>query len=181
MYRADFRITLAELEAPTGEWKFTLGMLLAFMGGSIWLYSLIRNLSKSPTPPHLYPISETKWLILNLFILSLISSLQLSKTSWHFAREPGQEARENDCPGSRQNPRHLIQMGLREGRLEEISGWLFFVPVSWKRKSYTNFIITIHHHHHHHPASSSTTTIINFYRDNQQLGKQHQKEELMQH
>jgi len=44
LYRADFRITFAELTAPTGEWKFIVGMVLAFMGGSIWLYYFTRNL-----------------------------------------------------------------------------------------------------------------------------------------
>jgi hypothetical protein len=47
VYRADFRQTLAEFNAPTGEWKFTLGGFLAMVGGSIWLYYLVAKNSKS--------------------------------------------------------------------------------------------------------------------------------------
>lgn len=38
VYRADFRSTIAETIAPTGDWKFNLGFILALLGSSIWLY-----------------------------------------------------------------------------------------------------------------------------------------------
>jgi len=38
LYRADFRSTISERTAPDGEWKFTVGFILAFIGGSIWGY-----------------------------------------------------------------------------------------------------------------------------------------------
>ena len=52
LYRADFRITLAELNAPTGEWKFTTGLLLGLMGLSVWVYYYVsKNIYDYPRPP----------------------------------------------------------------------------------------------------------------------------------
>ena len=39
LYRADFRSTFAEMVADdAGEWKFTLGSILAIIGSAIWMY-----------------------------------------------------------------------------------------------------------------------------------------------
>ncbi|RNA21408.1 cytochrome c oxidase subunit 4 isoform mitochondrial-like [Brachionus plicatilis] len=38
LYRADFRSTISETVAPTGEWKFIVGSLLGIMGATIWGY-----------------------------------------------------------------------------------------------------------------------------------------------
>jgi len=45
LYRADFRQTIAEATAPTGEWKFTFGLLLSFIGGAIWFYYIFAKLA----------------------------------------------------------------------------------------------------------------------------------------
>lgn len=45
LYRADFRSTFSEqIHAADGEWKFTLGAVLALAGASIWLYCFVRRL-----------------------------------------------------------------------------------------------------------------------------------------
>jgi cytochrome c oxidase subunit 4 len=45
LYRADFRVTFSEdAHSTDGEWKFTVGFVLALMGGSIWLYHFVRSL-----------------------------------------------------------------------------------------------------------------------------------------
>lgn len=38
LYRASFRQTFSEMDAPTGEWKGILGMSLLVVSGGIWLY-----------------------------------------------------------------------------------------------------------------------------------------------
>jgi hypothetical protein len=46
VYRADFRQTLVELtNQANGEYKFTLGAVLAIVGGTLWLYVLVRKMS----------------------------------------------------------------------------------------------------------------------------------------
>jgi len=43
LYRADFRQTIAENTAPTGEWKFTFGWIVGLMGAAIWFYYFFSN------------------------------------------------------------------------------------------------------------------------------------------
>jgi hypothetical protein len=45
LYRADFRMTFAEMNAPSGEWKFTTGAVLALMGLSVWIYYFVTRSS----------------------------------------------------------------------------------------------------------------------------------------
>ena len=47
VYRADFRQSMVETcQQNNGEWKFTTGLVLAFIGASIWLYYGLTKLSK---------------------------------------------------------------------------------------------------------------------------------------
>ena len=43
LYRASFRQTFAEIEAPTGEWKSTIGLTLVGISISLWLFIWIKN------------------------------------------------------------------------------------------------------------------------------------------
>jgi cytochrome c oxidase subunit 4 len=38
LYRASFRQTFSEMEAPTGEWKGIIGMTLVLISSGLWLY-----------------------------------------------------------------------------------------------------------------------------------------------
>lgn len=38
LYRASFRQTFAEVEAPTGEWKGMIGMVCLLITGSLWMF-----------------------------------------------------------------------------------------------------------------------------------------------
>ncbi|KAK2723243.1 hypothetical protein QYM36_001795 [Artemia franciscana] len=43
LYRASFRQTLAEVQAPTGEWKSILGVTLFGMSVAVWFYILMKK------------------------------------------------------------------------------------------------------------------------------------------
>ena len=46
VYRADFRQSMIEVvQQNNGEWKFILGMVMTFIGASIWLYYGLTKLS----------------------------------------------------------------------------------------------------------------------------------------
>jgi len=38
LYRASFRQTFSEMDAPTGEWKGILGFTAMVLAGGVWLY-----------------------------------------------------------------------------------------------------------------------------------------------
>lgn len=38
LYRASFRQTFSEIEAPTGEWKGILGLSFIMLSSGVWLY-----------------------------------------------------------------------------------------------------------------------------------------------
>ncbi|RZF32731.1 hypothetical protein LSTR_LSTR005924 [Laodelphax striatellus] len=50
LYRASFRQTFAEIEAPTGEWKSILGCSLIFISMSFWLIYGIKHFGFGPMP-----------------------------------------------------------------------------------------------------------------------------------
>ncbi|BET00362.1 cytochrome C oxidase [Nesidiocoris tenuis] len=50
LYRASFCQTLAEVEAPTGEWKSIVGWSLVVMSLPIWLYMFMKVFVYGPLP-----------------------------------------------------------------------------------------------------------------------------------
>ncbi|KAI3381505.1 hypothetical protein SNEBB_009918 [Seison nebaliae] len=55
LYRASFRLTLAEVEAPTGEWKAIVGLVGIFLSLTFWMYYGIRKSVYPPLPHTLSP------------------------------------------------------------------------------------------------------------------------------
>jgi len=45
LYRASFRQTFAELDAPTGEWKLVLAWILFIFSGGLWMLMGLRTIS----------------------------------------------------------------------------------------------------------------------------------------
>ncbi|XP_022906183.2 cytochrome c oxidase subunit 4 isoform 1, mitochondrial-like [Onthophagus taurus] len=50
LYRASFRQTFAEMQAPTGEWKSTFGFTFMFVSIALWIYMGIRVYVQNPWP-----------------------------------------------------------------------------------------------------------------------------------
>jgi cytochrome c oxidase subunit 4 len=50
LYRASFRQTFAEFKAPTGEWKYVIGVGLAIISAGIWAYFGLKTFVYSPVP-----------------------------------------------------------------------------------------------------------------------------------
>ncbi|XP_058805015.1 cytochrome c oxidase subunit 4 isoform 1, mitochondrial-like [Phymastichus coffea] len=50
LYRASFRQTFAEIEAPTGEWKSVLGITCLGVTVSIWFYVWLKKYVYAPLP-----------------------------------------------------------------------------------------------------------------------------------
>ncbi|XP_018321523.1 cytochrome c oxidase subunit 4 isoform 1, mitochondrial [Agrilus planipennis] len=50
LYRASFCQTFAEFQAPTGEWKMTIGVALLFSSLAIWIYLAMKLWVYSPLP-----------------------------------------------------------------------------------------------------------------------------------
>jgi cytochrome c oxidase subunit 4 len=51
LYRASFRQTFAEFQAPTGEWKAIVGMVLMCMSFTGLVLSLVKTFVLPPLPP----------------------------------------------------------------------------------------------------------------------------------
>ncbi|KAI4487077.1 hypothetical protein M0802_012066 [Mischocyttarus mexicanus] len=50
LYRASFRSTFAEIDAPTGEWKIVLGYSLALVAASLWYFMFFKVYVSPPLP-----------------------------------------------------------------------------------------------------------------------------------
>lgn len=50
LYRASFCQTFAEMEAPTGDWKFCLAVALMISSAAVWYYMFCRIYVYSPLP-----------------------------------------------------------------------------------------------------------------------------------
>ncbi|XP_012530498.1 cytochrome c oxidase subunit 4 isoform 1, mitochondrial [Monomorium pharaonis] len=50
LYRASFRQTFSEMDAPTGEWKGIIGMTLLVISSGIWLYLYFKTFAYPPLP-----------------------------------------------------------------------------------------------------------------------------------
>ncbi|XP_026479793.1 cytochrome c oxidase subunit 4 isoform 1, mitochondrial-like [Ctenocephalides felis] len=50
LYRASFRQTFAEMDAPTGEWKIVFGMAFFLLGLGFWFAVVIFNTARTPLP-----------------------------------------------------------------------------------------------------------------------------------
>ncbi|XP_071558827.1 cytochrome c oxidase subunit 4 isoform 1, mitochondrial [Temnothorax nylanderi] len=50
LYRASFRQTFSEMDAPTGEWKGIMGMCLLVVSGGMWLYLYFKAFAYPPLP-----------------------------------------------------------------------------------------------------------------------------------
>uniref|UniRef100_G3CJT5 Cytochrome c oxidase subunit 4 n=1 Tax=Dipetalogaster maximus TaxID=72496 RepID=G3CJT5_DIPMA len=54
LYRASFCQTLAETDAPNGEWKSIMGSSLVFMSLAVWLYLFFKLFAYNPTLPETF-------------------------------------------------------------------------------------------------------------------------------
>ncbi|XP_050294193.1 cytochrome c oxidase subunit 4 isoform 1, mitochondrial-like [Anthonomus grandis grandis] len=50
LYRASFRQTFAEMKAPTGEWKYSIGVTLLFCAVSLWCFFGMKAFVYPPLP-----------------------------------------------------------------------------------------------------------------------------------
>jgi len=50
LYRASFRQTFAEFKAPTGEWKYIVGVAFALITGGIWIFFGLKTFVYAPVP-----------------------------------------------------------------------------------------------------------------------------------
>ncbi|EGI69904.1 PREDICTED: cytochrome c oxidase subunit 4 isoform 1, mitochondrial-like [Acromyrmex echinatior] len=50
LYRASFRQTFSEMDAPTGEWKGIVGMSLLVSSAAIWLFLYFKVFAYPPLP-----------------------------------------------------------------------------------------------------------------------------------
>jgi len=50
LYRASFRQTFAEFKAPTGEWKYVIGVSLAFISAALWAFFGLKTFVYAPLP-----------------------------------------------------------------------------------------------------------------------------------
>ncbi|KYN06223.1 PREDICTED: cytochrome c oxidase subunit 4 isoform 1, mitochondrial-like [Cyphomyrmex costatus] len=50
LYRASFRQTFSEMDAPTGEWKGIVGLSLLISSAGIWLYLYFKTFAYPPLP-----------------------------------------------------------------------------------------------------------------------------------
>ncbi|EZA49942.1 hypothetical protein DMN91_011833 [Ooceraea biroi] len=50
LYRASFRQTFSEMQAPTGEWKGIIGLSLIVMSAGVWLYIYFKLVAYPPLP-----------------------------------------------------------------------------------------------------------------------------------
>ena len=53
LYRASFRQTFAEMEAPSGDWKSVIGMSLVGISLSMWLFVWTKHYVYAPLPESL--------------------------------------------------------------------------------------------------------------------------------
>ncbi|XP_012221014.1 cytochrome c oxidase subunit 4 isoform 1, mitochondrial [Linepithema humile] len=50
LYRASFRQTFSEIDAPTGEWKGILGMCMVLISSAIWLFLYFKTFAYPELP-----------------------------------------------------------------------------------------------------------------------------------
>uniref|UniRef100_A0A348G664 Cytochrome c oxidase subunit 4 n=1 Tax=Odontomachus monticola TaxID=613454 RepID=A0A348G664_ODOMO len=50
LYRASFRQTFSEMDAPTGEWKGIMGMSMLLFTSGLWLYLYFKTFAYPPLP-----------------------------------------------------------------------------------------------------------------------------------
>ncbi|OQR74724.1 cytochrome c oxidase subunit 4 isoform 1 [Tropilaelaps mercedesae] len=50
LYRYSFRQTFAEMNAPTGDWKFAVGGSMMLIGVTFWFYAFLKTFVYSPMP-----------------------------------------------------------------------------------------------------------------------------------
>jgi len=50
LYRASFRETFSEMDAPTGQWKGIIGMSMLVVSGGLWLYLYFKKFAYPPLP-----------------------------------------------------------------------------------------------------------------------------------
>ncbi|XP_017488668.1 PREDICTED: cytochrome c oxidase subunit 4 isoform 1, mitochondrial-like [Rhagoletis zephyria] len=55
LYRHSFCLTLSEVEAPTGEWKIQLAVVLYTVGLALFFYGFARKNFFGPLPPTMSP------------------------------------------------------------------------------------------------------------------------------
>ncbi|XP_011865837.1 PREDICTED: cytochrome c oxidase subunit 4 isoform 1, mitochondrial-like [Vollenhovia emeryi] len=50
LYRSSFRMTYSEMDAPTGEWKGIMGMVMVVLSSGVWLYLYFKTFAYPPLP-----------------------------------------------------------------------------------------------------------------------------------
>ncbi|CAG9764741.1 unnamed protein product [Ceutorhynchus assimilis] len=50
LYRASFRQTFAEFKAPTGEWKYMVGVTLSLISAALWVFFGLKTFVYAPLP-----------------------------------------------------------------------------------------------------------------------------------
>jgi len=80
LYRASFRQTFTEMDAPTGEWKGIIGMLLLVISGAIWVFLYFKTFAQPPYP-------ETFSLERRLAQLERMKKLDMNPINGPFAKK----------------------------------------------------------------------------------------------
>jgi len=85
LYRASFWRTLAEVEAPTGEWKFTISVVLLVISISFWIEIFFKVFIAPPLPESFS--LENRKRQLRLMLDYKIDPVQGISSKWDYERD----------------------------------------------------------------------------------------------
>jgi len=84
LYRASFRQTFAEFNAPTGEWKFIIAFTLGAMSLSLWIWWSIKKFCH-PQLPHTFS-DEYRYQMLKKYIDMDVAPVRGLTSQWDYER-----------------------------------------------------------------------------------------------